>query len=130
MSFWRRLFGGKGKVQRGYFEVPRPAGDGVCSDNNCPCPEVLIPRGSGYIYISQDVVDFRKDAPTVVKAKRKLSQLAGSQAITFMSGPSAILMCEQGAKLRGIDLGVAAADAKHWWETGQAPLRATPVANK
>jgi len=41
---------------------------------------------------------------------------------------SPILMCEQGAKLRGLDLEVAAADAKYWWETGLVPLRVTPIA--
>jgi len=35
----------------GYFEVELPPGDAVCSDNACPCPEVPIPRGTGYIYI-------------------------------------------------------------------------------
>lgn len=38
-----------------------------------------------------------------------------------------ILVCEQGARARGLDLEVAAADAKYWWETGLAPLRATPL---
>jgi hypothetical protein len=37
-------------------------------------------------------------------------------------------MCEMGAKKRGLDLAVAAADAKYWWETGLVPLRATPKA--
>jgi len=44
----------------------------------------------------------------------------------YRLGP--ILVCEQGAKLRGLDLEVAATDAKHWWKTGFVPLRATPLA--
>ncbi len=44
--------------------------------------------------------------------------------------PMPILVCEQGAKLRGIDLKVAADDAKRWWETGKAPLRPTPMASR
>jgi hypothetical protein len=43
----------------------------------------------------------------------------------FRLGP--ILVCERGAKLRNLDLEVAAADAKYWWETGRVPLRATPI---
>ena len=39
-----------------------------------------------------------------------------------------ILMCEQGAKARGLNLEVAAADAARWWETGRVPLRPTPFA--
>ena len=38
-----------------------------------------------------------------------------------------ILMCEQGARRRSLDLEVAAADARHWWDTGEVPLRATPL---
>jgi hypothetical protein len=39
-----------------------------------------------------------------------------------------ILVCEQGAKLRGLDLKVAAEDAKRWWKTGKVSLRPTPMA--
>jgi len=41
---------------------------------------------------------------------------------------SPILVCEQGARLRNLDLAVAAADAKYMWETSLVPLRATPLA--
>jgi hypothetical protein len=37
-------------------------------------------------------------------------------------------MCEQGAKLRGLDLTIAAKDAEYWWKNQLAPLRATPKA--
>src|SRR5205085_9119964 len=49
----------------------------------------------------------------------------GASFTSYRIGP--VLMCEQGARLRNLDLGVAAADAKQWWETGQVPLRATPI---
>jgi hypothetical protein len=45
-----------------------------------------------------------------------------------MAGP--ILVCETGAKKRNLDLRVAAADAKHWWATGQVPFRPTPKAGQ
>jgi len=48
----------------------------------------------------------------------------------FVFGPMPILVCEQGARLRGIDMKVAADDAKRWWETGKVPLRPTPMANR
>ena len=51
------------------------------------------------------------------------------EAAAVMHGrTTALLICEQSARRRGIDLEAAAADAAHWWETGQAPLRATPEA--
>jgi ribosomal protein S27AE len=111
-----------------YFEVPRPSGDGFCSDNACPCPEVRIPRGTGYLYVSREVVDFRRDARSVEEAHVKLNLLQLQMPrVMFIGGSTAILMCKRGAKLRGLDLDVAAADAKYWWETGLAPLRATPT---
>jgi hypothetical protein len=62
--------------------------------------------------------------------QRKQEQMRASSDIPFTGfyrlGP--ILVCEQGAKLRNLDLEVAAADAKYWWKTGKAPLRATPLA--
>ena len=45
-----------------YFEVKLPDGDGACSDNSCPCPNTRLPRGTGYLYIDQALVDFRRDA--------------------------------------------------------------------
>ena len=115
-----------------YFECDAPGGDGLCSDNACPCPEVKIPRGTGYLYISQDLVDFRRQYPTLQSARqamqKKHSEIGtslGSNVSGFYTlGP--ILVCEQGANLRKLDLEVAAADAVHWWKTGQVPLRPTP----
>ena len=91
-----------------------PRDKGLCSDNNCPCPETVIPRGEGYLYISKEAVTFMK-----MKMKNK------SNNIVF--GPMPVLVCEQGAKLRGLDLKVAAADAALWWSEGKAPLRPTPL---
>lgn len=148
MGFLRRLFGrGKKEPQQrrsrqrigpGYFEVPRPSGDGLCSDRECPCgiPGEVIPRGTGYLYISQEVVDFRRDAPGIddVQAKarqmeRRLEQQFGPSAVVIASGMATpILVCEKGARKRKLNLEAAAADATEWWETGLVPLRATPLA--
>lgn len=116
-----------------YFEVPRPDGDGYCSDDSCPCgyPGELIPRGTGYLYITPEVVDFRRDARTVQEAVQKIAhmeqQLGGVRIFAGSGVFTPILMCEQGARKRGLDMQVAAADAKYWWETGLVPLRATPI---
>jgi hypothetical protein len=40
--------------------------------------------------------------------------------------PIAILCCDFAAMQRHLDLDVAAADAKYWWEKSLVPLRATP----
>ena len=118
-----------------YFECDVPRGNGRCSDNDCPCPEVSIPRGTGYLYIDQKLVDFRRQYPTPAGARaamrKKQNELraGGGMFMGFYRlGP--ILVCEQGAKLRHLDLEVAGADAKHWWLTGKVPLRPTPSAKK
>jgi hypothetical protein len=116
-----------------YFEVARPNGDGHCSDNACPCgyPGATIPRGTGYLYISEETVDFRRDAPTIVEAQAKMARLrqryAGGAMMLGQSIQSSILVCERGARKRKLDLEIAAADAAYWWETGFVPLRATPT---
>lgn len=105
----------------------------TCSDNDCPCgfPGASISHGEGYMFVSKQVVDFRKDSLTEAEAKLKIDRMSVKMGsiITAGSGVFApILMCELGAKKRGIDLQVAADDAKDWWETGKVPLRVTPLA--
>ncbi len=118
----------------GYFEVPLPDGDGVCSDEECICGGVVIARGSGYLYVDRETVDFRGNAPSVEQARAKEERVRSQmgdldEVAAVMHGrTTALLVCEQSARRKGIDLEVAAADARHWWETGQAPLRATPEA--
>jgi len=116
-----------------YFEADVPTGNGLCSDNACPCPEVSIPKGTGYIYIDQSLVDFRRQYPTLTAARKAMQEkrnedFGGGVSMFYTLGP--ILVCEEGARLRGLNLEVAAADARHWWETGMAPLRATPTSDE
>lgn len=105
----------------------------LCSDDGCPCgyPGASILRGQGYIYVSKEVAEFRADCLAEAEARRKIQRMSAQLGgiITSGSGVFApILMCEQGAKKRGIDLDVAATDAKHWWKTGEVPCRPTPLA--
>ena len=107
----------------------------LCSDNECPCgvPGANLPKGSGYFYISKEVVDFRRDCPAEAQALAKIEKMQkklGGHIIGASGVFAPILMCVQGARRRGLDLGVAGADAKHWWTTGQVPLRPTPLAGQ
>ena len=116
---------------KSYFECSRPTGDGTCSDNECPCglPGTTLQRGSGYLYISKEVVDFRRDARTEAEATAKIASIEQQSGIVITnpnSLASAILICKQAALKRGIDLEIASRDASHWWETGEVPLRPTP----
>jgi hypothetical protein len=103
----------------------------LCSDDSCPCgyPGATIQRGAGYIYTSREVADFRADCLTEAEARVKIDRLSRGAMMVATAGVFApILMCEQGARKRGLDLDVATADARHWWETGMVPLRPTPLA--
>ena len=135
MKIFDRLFR---KKREQYFETPRPTEDyWNCSDDDCPCSEVEIRRGSGYVYISQEVVDFRRDCCKLEDAERKIQRirqemhiLGVTPSVSFRRSFNPDLICGQAARLRGLDLGVAAADAEYWWKTGKLPLRATPLAGK
>jgi hypothetical protein len=112
-------------VPPGYFEVERPKLGAVCSDPECPCPETPIPVGGGYLWISPEVIAFRSKLPAIADV---YAAFPGT-LVMFAPGTAApILMCEPGARRRGLDMQVAAADARHWWTTGLAPLRPTPSA--
>lgn len=52
-----------------YFEGDVLLGDAVCSDNNCPCPNTPIPRGTGYLYIDEALVRFRSKYPKILDAQ-------------------------------------------------------------
>jgi len=116
---------------------PPPEGDGLCSDNSCPCPDVVIRHGQGYLYVDAETVRFRRKYPRLEDARRAAKQefdlrarqlgAGGIRVVGFYRRLGGVLVCEQGARLRKLDLSVAAADAAHWWRTGQILLRPTPV---
>lgn len=122
------------QAEAGYFEVARPDGDGRCAGEACPSAADAIPRGGGYLYISQQVVDFRRNARSLSESLAKqgrirlqMSDMFDAMAVMF-GHTGAVLLCEQCARRLNLDLDVAAADARQWWQSGTAPLRATPQA--
>ncbi len=113
-----------------YIECEPVQGIGYCSDNDCPCTVTQIPQDTGYLYISPEVVEFRKDALTQAAVKKKLApMIEQGESISIMQHEP-ILICKQGARKRRLDLNVAAEDAKQWWENHTAPLRPTPLASE
>jgi len=59
-----------------------------------------------------------------------LAESSGRHLIVGGGFAGPILACVVGARKRGINLSVAAKDAKLWWETGRVPLRPTPKAGQ
>ncbi|MCJ7716231.1 MAG: hypothetical protein MUO54_06900, partial [Anaerolineales bacterium] len=120
---------------KGYFIVEPPKGDGLCDDNACPCWGMEpIPRGEGYLYIPMRVVNNRRSARTESalehSTNREIRNTAGFLGATVVQQGAnfPIYCCREGAKLRGLDLQIAAKDAAFWLDTGLVPLRPTPKA--
>jgi hypothetical protein len=117
----------------GYFDHLRPGEkfgkiqDGVCEDEKCPCGlyGTRILRGNGYLIIPEAVVRFRVQARSLDAVEKKL---AGIRDPTVKVRLKPLLVCERSYLLRDVDRDVAAADARHWWQTRQVPLRPTPTA--
>ena len=116
-----------------YFESPVRDTDGYCSDPQCPCAEVKISRGTGYLYVAPKLVEFRRNCRTLQDLEREIERMEQKTNYLVMLDlylVSPILMCKEGARRRKLNLDVAAADARRWWETGLVPLRPTPPAGK
>lgn len=110
-----------------FIECDVPQGQGYCCDNDCDCGITPIDQGSGLVFISKDVVDFRNDALTRDQLREKLAIRSGDTYVPVASYEP-ILICEKAARTRGIDLDVAAQDAQMFWSERKVPCRPTPPA--
>jgi hypothetical protein len=116
-----------------YFQVDLPSlPQYLCSDDSCPCPgtERLIPGNTGFMFISEELVQLRADTLTSDAFRRKTENLAKAQGVALVYLGAGVhqplFMCELAAKQRGLDLTVAAADAAYLFQHGWCPLRPTP----
>lgn len=120
---------------RGMMEVKPPIGLARCSDDSCPCgfPGTPIAWGEGYLYISPQVVETRRNARSHDAAEFLLSRMqaeAAARGAILVGGEKSLLptlVCEQGARARHLDLNVARQDAITWWRTSMVPLRPSPT---
>jgi len=119
------------ETQLAWFESTASQNVKRCSLPECPCPGdgVEIPVGQGYLYIPRSCCEFRWDCRSMDELATKVERRQQNSQYVWIPGHgivAPILVCELGAKKLGIDLAVAARDAKHWWATSQVPLRPTP----
>ncbi len=110
------------------FQVPVRNEAGFCAQPGCSCGKSVIPKGTGYLHISEKVVDFRKDCPSpkdlLYKLNKMLADLGCFGTVELDHGvlyPQ--LLCKEAAIGRQLSLEVAAKDAENWWNTGEVPLR-------
>jgi len=114
-----------------FIECEKPQGVGYCSDNECTCTPTPINDGQGYIYISEEVVQFRKDALSLSAVQAKIVKLTSETGkYVSISKYAPLLVCEAAAKKRNLDLTAASEDALLFWGSGIVPLRATPLQKK
>ena len=118
-----------------YFDVPVTAGDKfLCSDRECPCTgtDNLVPGQTGFLYISPEVFEMRKDALSQAAIQRKMARLReqafgpNSRVYWDTGTTQPVFLCQLGAERRGLDLKVAAEDAEAWQRSGRCPLTPTP----
>ncbi len=115
-----------------YFEDGQwpKTGDWVCSHDECLCGNAPITRGEGYLFVSETVAVLRMEFPSHVDAcvelDRRIRETYG-RPVSYRVKVGPMLICESAARQRALDLDIARADALKWWESGQAPLRSTPL---
>ncbi len=114
-----------------YFEVPVQVTSFRCSDTECTCAgtDELIAGKTGYLLITEEIFQLRKDALTWEELTTKLRKIQANtdSIISFHVNP--IFMCKESALNHGINLEIAASDAKKWADSGLCPLRVTPIDN-
>lgn len=124
--------------QPSVFELRLPEADAVCSDNYCPCgfPGAKIPRGGGYVVLSEELIGWRTRFPSLAEWDVALASIQSQTdegvkkmmaAVLPPSGLQPVVCCEQSPLLEIVDRQVAAADAKMMWKSARLPLRATPL---
>jgi len=87
-----------------FFECKAPDGDGCCSDNACPCPQVAIKRGNGYLFVDSQLVAFRSKYPAEKDADLAMErEIRKSQAAPHAYGEDICVRCMRpGAPIRRV----------------------------
>ncbi len=129
-----------------YFELKTPFGDGHCMDGGCPCSGASIPQGQGFLWVTPECAEFRSRTPDIRAAakekikgllaegrmtgtedlQRKMDEIMANLLCPGVGVP--LLVCERAARRWGLNLEVAAEDARRWWNNERVPARATPDA--
>jgi hypothetical protein len=95
---WQHL---DNNVPDGFFEVPPSFGHGgYCSDDLCDCNNTFIPRGSGYLYISEELVIFRYDARYIAACQEKLNYRFRGKHVMLGPGVASPILCCLNAVLK------------------------------
>ena len=116
-----------------YFEVPTSrSGLFLCSDSICNCGDMgkQLNKSNAYLYVSQEVVDFRSDCLTWGEASDKMNRVAENlKAIVYFDAGLAVplLICDDAAKHRNLDLKISNEDAKYAMAKGKVALRVSPL---
>jgi ankyrin repeat protein len=129
----QRLRTSNGEEIQAFLECPPFTGRAVCSDDECPCNETAMPPAKGYLYIAPSVIDSRRDCLTLKELQDKIKRMEHRLDAMIVPAKNVFaptVLCEQGARLRNLDLAVAASDYDMWTRTGRVPFRATPKSDE
>jgi len=109
------------------MECPPFPGNASCSDNDCPCPNTTMPPAKGYLWVKPEVADTRMKCLSLAALDGYMTASGISSIDEIRRRCLPIVVCEQAAKRRNLDLAVAASDYGSWVKTGKVPCRATPL---
>ena len=110
------------------MECPPFPGFASCSDNECPCSTMPMPPAKGYLWIRSEVASTRTNCLSLAALKGYMAASGISSIDEIRRRCLPLVVCEQGATRRHLDLAVAASDYNSWVKTGKVPCRATPLA--
>jgi len=120
----------KGNREELMMEFPPFPGQVFCSDNECPCPNTKMPPAKGYLWIKPEVAETRRKCPSL-SALQGFMMTSGINSIDAVRKNCVpIVVCEQAARRRGLDLAVAASDYDAWVKKGKVPCRPTPLGQR
>ncbi len=109
------------------MECPPFPGNASCSDNDCPCPNTTMPPAKGYLWVKPEVADTRMKCLSLAALNGYMTASGISSIDEIRRRCLPIVVCEQAAKRRNLDMEVAASDYGSWVKTGKVPCRATPL---
>jgi len=116
--------------ERPMMECTPFRGNTSCSDNECLCTYTTMPPAQGYLWIKPDVANTRIQCLSLTALHGYLTTSGLSRIDEIRRCCLPMVVCEEAAKRRNLDLEVASSDYSSWVNTGIVPCRATPLVSK
>ena len=100
-----------------------------CSDNDCPCSNTTMPPANGYLWIKPEVAETRKSCLSLFSMQSHMAstKTSSTDIDALRKNYVPLVVCEEAAKRRNLDLDIAASDYTMWVNRGKVLCRPTPL---